>query len=173
MILLTHADLEAAGIEITASRQERTIAFAVSTLQGRALAVALHCDWLAVGESTTLIIDSPRAWSGVIGRIGARAAYLLHLNGRTVFSADDAVRHGLADALVPFGADPVEWLAGWIGGRSTLALDEAAALIRGRGGDVTERFAFARLFATGEPQQGLAAFLEKRRPDWKREMDLT
>jgi enoyl-CoA hydratase/carnithine racemase len=88
-------------------------------------------------------------------------------------TAEDAVREGLADALVPSGADPVEWLAGWIGGRSTLALDEAAALIRGRGGDVTERFAFARLFATGEPQEGLAAFLEKRRPNWNREMDLT
>jgi len=37
---------------------------------------------------------------------------------------------GLLDALVPFGCDPVEWLAGWVGGRSTLALDTAAALIR-------------------------------------------
>jgi enoyl-CoA hydratase/carnithine racemase len=72
----------------------------------------------------------------------------------------------LADVLVPAGADPVEWFAGWIGGRSTRALDAAAALIRGRGGDVTERFAFARLFAAGEPREGLAAFLEKRRPEW-------
>jgi hypothetical protein len=72
----------------------------------------------------------------------------------------------LVDALVPAGANPVEWFAGWIGGRSTIALDAAAALIRGWGGDVSERFEFARLFATGQPQEGLAAFLEKRLPKW-------
>ena len=173
MILLKHAELDAVDIGDIASRRELTVALATGPLRGHALSAALHCDWLAIEENGTLIIDTPQAWSGAIGRIGARAAYLLHLLDRTTMNAADAVGHGLADALVPFGADPVEWLAGWIGGRSTLALDEAAALIRGRGGDVTERFAFARLFATGEPQQGLAAFLEKRRPDWKREMDLT
>jgi enoyl-CoA hydratase/carnithine racemase len=172
MIFLTHAELEATDMEAITSHHELRIAFVAGPLQGHALAVALHCDWLAIGENATLVIDSPQAWSGAIGRIGARPAYLLHLFGRTTLNAGDAVTHGLADALVPFGADPVEWLAGWIGGRSTRALDEAAALIRGRGGDVTERLAFARLFATGEPQRGLAAFLEKRRPDWNREMDL-
>src|SRR6202008_671870 len=173
MIFLNSADLQTADIEAITSRRELTIAFATGLLRGGTLAVALHSDWLAIEEKATLIIDSPRAWSGAIGRIGARGAWRLHLHGRTTLTAGNALREGLADALVPSGADPVEWLAGWIGGRSTLALDAAAALIRGRGGDVTERFAFARLFATGEPQQGLAAFLEKRRPDWNREMDLT
>jgi enoyl-CoA hydratase/carnithine racemase len=172
MIFLTPDALQSADIEAIASHRELTVALATGTLRGHPLAAALHCDWLAIEENATLLINSPQAWSGVIGRIGARAAYLLHLLDRTTMNAADAVGHGLADALVPFGVDPVEWLAGWIGGRGTLALDEAAALIRGRGGDVTERFAFARLFATGEPQQGLAAFLEKRRPDWNREMDL-
>jgi len=173
MIFVTSAELDTADLEAIASRRELTIAFVTGSLRGHALAAALHGDWLTIEENATLTIDSPQAWSGVIGRIGSRAAYRLHLLGPTTWTAGEAVRHGLADALVPFGADPVEWLAGWIGERSTLALDEAAALIRGRGGDVTERFAFARLFATGEPQQGLAAFLEKRRPDWNREMDLT
>jgi enoyl-CoA hydratase/carnithine racemase len=166
MIFLTAADLHAADTEAVASRRELTIAFATGVFRGRALAAALHCDWLAIEESATLVIDSPRAWSGAIGRIGARGAWRLHLLGRTTLTAGDAVREELADALVPSGADPVEWLAGWIGGRSTLALDAAAALIRGRGGDVTERFEFARLFATGQPQAGLAAFLEKRLPKW-------
>ena len=172
MIFVTSAELDTADLEAIASSHELTVGFAVGPLRGHGLAAALHCDWLTIEENVTLTIDSPQAWSGVIGRIGARAAYRLHLLGPTTLTAADAMRHGLADALVPFGADPIEWLAGWIGGRSTRALDEAAALIRGRGGDVTERVAFAHLFATGEPQQGLAAFLEKRRPDWNREMDL-
>jgi len=43
-----------------------------------------------------------------------------------------------------------------------VALDAAANLIRRRGGDVLERAEFARLFAAGEPQRGLAAFLNRR-----------
>ncbi|HXH37879.1 MAG TPA: hypothetical protein VNN08_04590 [Thermoanaerobaculia bacterium] len=165
MIFLSPPDLAIADLDDIASRRDMTVAFATGQLHGRPLAAALHCDWLAIEEGAAMVIDSPEAWSGAIGRIGARA-YRLHLLGRATVSAEEAVREGLADALVPSGADPVEWFAGWAGGRSTLALDTAAALIRGRGGDVTERFAFARLFATGEPQQGLAAFLEKRRPKW-------
>jgi len=165
MIFLSPADLAVAGLDDIASRHDMTVAFATGQLRSRPLATALHCDWLAIEEGATITIDSPEGWSGAIGRIGARA-YRLHLLGRSTLSAEEAVREGLADALVPFGADPVEWFADWVGRRSTLALDTAAALIRGSGGDVTERFAFARLFATGEPQEGLAAFLEKRRPKW-------
>ena len=165
MIFLTSSQLEAADVEAIVSRREMTVGFAASEIRGRAAAAALHSDWLAIEDGSTITIDSPAAWSGAIGRIGARA-YRLHLLGRATLDASEAVREGLADALVPAGGDPVEWLAGWIGGRSTQALDAAAALIRGRGGDVTELFEFARLFATGQPQEGLAAFLEKRRPDW-------
>ncbi len=165
MIFLTCAELDAAKVSDIASSRGMTVGFASGKIRGHALAAALHCDWLAIEENATLAVDSPQAWSGAIGRIGARA-YRLHLLGRATLKAADVVREGLADALVPSGADPVQWLADWIGRRSTLALDAAAALIRGRGGDVTERFAFARLFATGEPQEGLTAFLEKRRPNW-------
>jgi hypothetical protein len=35
-------------------------------------------------------------------------------------------------------------------------------LIRSRGGDRLERAEFARLFALGEPQKGLGAFLAKK-----------
>jgi enoyl-CoA hydratase/carnithine racemase len=165
MRFFTSAELEAADLETIASHREMTVCFVAGDLRGRAVAAILHCDWLAIEDGATITIDSPAAWSGAIGRIGARA-YRLHLLGHATLDARDAVKEGLADVLVPAGADPVEWFAGWIGGRSTRALDAAAALIRGRGGDVTERFEFARLFATGQPQEGLAAFLEKRRPDW-------
>lgn len=165
MIFLPPADLAVADLDAIVSRRDMAIAFASGQLRARPLAAALHCDWLALEEGTTIVIDSTEAWSGAIGRIGARA-YRLHLLAGATVTAEEAVREGLADVLVPFGADPVEWFADWVGRRSTLALDTAAALIHGRGGDVIERFAFACLFATGEPQEGLAAFLEKRRPKW-------
>lgn len=165
MILFTPAELEMVDIDDIAARREMTVGFVTGEIRGRVAAAALHCDWLAIEDGATISIDSPAVWSGAIGRIGDRA-YRLHLLGRGTLTAADAVREGLADALVPAGADPVEWLGQWIGGRSTRALDAAAALIRGRGGDVVERFEFARLFATGQPQEGLAAFLEKRRPNW-------
>jgi enoyl-CoA hydratase/carnithine racemase len=167
-IFFTPADLEIVDLDAIVSHRVMTVAFGRGQLRGRSLAAALHCDWLAIEEGSVITIDSPQAWSGAIGRIGARA-YRLHLLGRSTMNAGEAAREGLADALVPIGADPVEWLAEWIGGRSSLSLDAAATLIRGRAGDVTERFAFARLFATGEPQEGVGAFLEKRRPNWIRE----
>jgi hypothetical protein len=135
MILLTPAALEVIDIDDLASRTEMAVGFA-GTLRGRSAAAALHCDWLAIEDNATIAIDSPQAWSGAVGRIGA-GAYRLYLLGRGALNAEDAVKEGLADALVPAGANPVEWLAGWIGRRSTIALDAAAALIRGRGGDVT------------------------------------
>lgn len=165
MIFLTPGDLQSTDVAAIISRREMTVAFATGQIRANSLAAALHCDWFAIEEGSAIVIDSPRAWSGAIGRIGARA-YRLHLLGRSTLNAEEAVREGLADALVPVGGDPVEWFTEWTGGRSTLALDTAAALIRGRGGDVTERFEFARLFATGEPQEGVGAFLEKRRPKW-------
>ena len=165
MIFLAPAELASANLDAITSHRGMTVAFAAGELRGRAAAAALHCDWLAMEANAAITLDSAAAWSGAIGRIGARA-YRLHLLGSATLDAREAVREGLADALVPARGDPVEWFAGWIGGRSTRALDAAAALIRGRGGDVTERFEFARLFATGQPQEGLAAFLEKRRPDW-------
>src|SRR4051812_45310073 len=106
MIFLTSAALQTADVEAIASRRELTVAFATGLLRGSALAAALHCDWLAVEENAEMVIDSPRAWSGAIGRIGAHAVRRLHFLGRTTLTAGDAVREELADALVPFGADP-------------------------------------------------------------------
>ena len=51
--------------------------------------------------------------------------------------------------------------------RSEIAAASAAMLIEHRGGDALERAEFARLFATGEPAEGLRAFLEKRLPRFR------
>src|SRR5206468_2751414 len=69
---------------------------------------------------------------------------------------------GLLDRS-PVRLDPVRAGAA-AGGEEAMRIAVAAELLPRRGGDVLERAAFALLFAAGEPQEGLAAFLEKRRP---------
>ena len=69
-----------------------------------------------------------------------------------------------SDDVIAPGVDPRAYVEEWIGVRSVIALEAAATLIRKEGGDELERAEFARLFATGEPQRGLRAFLEKGTP---------
>ena len=132
------------------NRRECIIVLGKGELRGDALACALHSDYFVMHPDATLVIDTPRAWSGVVWRMGRRALRLAD----TTLDATEAKRHALCDAV---GVD-VEWIAG----RSAVALDSAASLIARRGGDALERAEFARLFAAGEPQRGLTAFLEKR-----------
>jgi hypothetical protein len=148
MIIARAAELDLRSV---LARDEMIIAVGEGELRGDVLACALHSDWLVLAADAEIIVDTPRAWSGVVWRMGRQALTLL-------LSAP-----ALADALVPAGRDPLEWTEEWVGARSTLALDAAAGLIRRRGGDVLERAEFARLFAAGEPQRGLAAFLNRRR----------
>jgi hypothetical protein len=136
-------------------RDEMIVAVGEGQLSGDALACALHSDWLMLASDARLIIGTPRTWSGVIWRMGRGALALLLMS-------DEEKRERLADLLVPPGRDPLQWAIEWVGARSAVALDAAANLIRRRGGDVLERAEFARLFAAGEPQRGLAAFLNKR-----------
>ena len=173
MLILTPRDLarfDARAVEEIAARRDFAIAVAAGRLRGHALAAALQCDWLALDADASMDIDTPAAWGGVAWRIGRRALRLHLMTGDRLLTAAEAFREGLADAVVPSGEDPVEWIAGWIGGRSTAALDSAAALISRRGGDTLERAEFARLFATGEPQEGLSAFLARREPQFGREV---
>jgi hypothetical protein len=132
------------------ARDEAIIAVGEGELRGDALACALHSDVLVLASDTHIFLDTPAAWSGAVWRMG-RAALMF-------FVAPAAI----ADLLVPAGRDPLEWTAEWAGARSAIALDAAANLIRRRGGDILERAEFARLFAAGETQKGLAAWLESR-----------
>jgi hypothetical protein len=145
MIIARAAEVD---LDRVIARRECIITIGEGELRGDALAAALHSDYFVMGEDATLVIDTPRAWSGAVWRIGTRALWLI---GKTLTAAE-ARRHALCDTL------DVEWIQG----RSEVALDSAALLIARRGGDALERAEFARLFATGEPQRGLTAFLEKR-----------
>jgi len=113
----------------------------IAVADGPITADDLLADWLVVTERATLTVDASLA-GPLLWRLGPNAyrRYLLgELDARAV-----------ADGTFERGA------------RSQLALDVAAELLAQRGGDALERAAFALLFAVGEPQEGLAAFLEKR-----------
>lgn len=132
------------------------IAFApAGELRGDAAAELLFAPAAVAHPGAILILDTPLAWAGALSRLG-RAALALYLT-RERFEAEEALAEGLVDGV----AIDVD---GWLGGRSALAAESAAMLLRARGGDALERAEFARLFAIGEPQRGLEAFLAKRRP---------
>jgi hypothetical protein len=125
-------------------------------------AEALYADVLLASHGARLTLGRDgRVWGGIIWRIGVRALSL-YLTGTGELNATAAHGWGIVDALT----DDAE---AWLGGRSMLALEAGAELLSRRGGDALERAAFARLFAAGEPQKGLCAFLEKRRPRFNEE----
>ncbi|HEY8712139.1 MAG TPA: hypothetical protein VIM68_04660, partial [Thermoanaerobaculia bacterium] len=136
--------------------RECTVVFASGDTRGNAAAALLLSDYAVMAPSSMLDIGSTAAWAGVIWRIG-REAVRIHSAGKTSFTADEASDARLIDEIAD---DPARCFES----RSAVALDAAAMLIGRRGGDALERAEFARLFAIGEPQRGLAAFLGKRRP---------
>jgi enoyl-CoA hydratase/carnithine racemase len=165
MRFLTPADLrglDSRALEDLRGRTEAVVAAGSGELSGLAAAALMFADYAVVAEGSTLVLDpEPMAWAAAKGRLGRRAFRLL-LEGRDRFDAREALELGLCDGLLD--DEPERWFDRWMQDRSPLALDTAAVLIRSRGGDALERAAFAHLFAIGEPQKGLAAFLEKRRP---------
>ena len=170
MIIALAEDLEIAAV---LDRREAVIAVAT----GEVSAAALHADWLVMSTDARLPIDPTRhiglgsAGAAMLGalvwRMGTRARRFL-LSGPAEVNAEQAWEWGIADALVPDGVDPLQWTRQWASSRSGLAFDAAALLLRSRGGDPLERAMFAWLFSTGEPQEGLRAFLEKRPARFRR-----
>ena len=138
-----------------------TVAFGTGALNGEPLGAALAADWFAVAPDAVLELDSAGAWSGAVVRVG-RALLRLYLLEATRFDAASARRHELCDGVAADGETALQWLERWIAGRNLIALESAAALVRLRGGDRLERAEFGRLFAAGEPQAGLRAFLDRK-----------
>ncbi|MEO8380988.1 MAG: hypothetical protein ABI779_15100 [Acidobacteriota bacterium] len=144
-------ELDARALEQLLGRTDCTVAFADGDVRGLAAAALLFADYAVLHAGATLTVDTPEAWGGAAWRLG-RGALRWHLRG--------APSEDIVDEIVD--ADARDWFARWMQGRSAMALDSAAALTRMRGGDRLERAEFARLFAAGEPQKGMAAFLGKR-----------
>lgn len=153
MIIVAAGEIDPAQV---VDARECVIVFATRESRADAAASLLFSDYAVMHPAATLHVDSAAAWAGAIWRIG-EGALRLHTSARTSFTAAEARSALLIDAI----ADDARAL---FESRSELAIDAAATLIGRRGGDALERAEFARLFAIGEPQRGLAAFLSKRRP---------
>lgn len=155
MLFIPPADLRgltSGALEELLERTDLTVAFGDGHVSGVSAAALLFADYAVLDASATLAVDTPEGWAAVVWRLG-RGALRWQLAGARAADVVDEVT----------SAEPEEWLAQWMKGRSALALDSAAALIRSRGGDRLERAEFARLFAIGEPQNGLRAFLARKR----------
>jgi hypothetical protein len=155
MLFLAPGELRAIALEDLFGRTDLVVAFADGDVRGTVAAALLFADYAVLREGATLTVDTREGWAAVVWRLG-RKALRWQLDGMPAADVVDEIA----------ATDPAAWREEWMRHRSVMALDSAAALIRARGGDALERAEFARLFAIGEPQKGLAAFLAKTRPSW-------
>jgi len=156
-------------------RRSMSIAIGDGDLEGVPLAAACFCDYFALGEDATIDLGvhalDPEVAAAVTWRVPERARRIL-LGTETALGAERALELGLCDALVPRGSDSLKWAKEWLGKRSLRALLSASTLIRTRGGDLTERAEFGRLFGEGEPQRGLRGFLDKKPVDFSEDVEV-
>jgi hypothetical protein len=151
-------ELDPGALEAMLGRTDCVVAFGAGEVRGLQAAALLFSDYAVLDAGAELTIDSAEAWAGAAWRLGRRTLGWVVRGERASEIVDEITER-----------DPGTWREEWMQHRSVMALDSAAALIRGRGGDRLERAEFARLFAIGEPQKGLSAFLAKTRPTYSGE----
>jgi enoyl-CoA hydratase len=96
------------------------------------------------------------------------------LNGRQL-TAEEALQHGLVNRVVPVERclEEALELADEIAARAPLAVRMAKEAVNGAfesflsDGMADERRSFYLLFASQDQKEGMAAYVEKRKPEWK------
>lgn len=144
--------------------------------------LAMACDMIVASE--TARFGQPEINLGVIPgaggtqrltrAVGKAIAMEMVLNNRTL-TAQEAYQFGLVNRVVPVESylDEALRLAREIAGRAPLAVRFAKEAINQAfesflaDGVADERRAFYFLFSTRDQKEGMQAFNEKRKPDWK------
>jgi enoyl-CoA hydratase len=144
--------------------------------------LALSCDMIVASESARFGL--PEVTIGVIPgaggtqrlprAVGKALAMEMILNNRTL-SAVEALQAGLVNRIVPPERflDEALLLATEIASRAPLAIQAAKQMINQayerplQDGIYEERRTFYNLFASHDQKEGMAAFLEKRKPEWQ------
>lgn len=146
--------------------------------------LAMSCDMIVASE--TARFGQPEINLGVIPgaggtqrltrAVGKAIAMEMVLNNRTL-NAEEALRFGLVNRVVPVERylDEALALAGEIAERAPLAIRLGKEAVNHAyesflsDGLAHERRAFYFLFASQDQKEGMAAFVEKRKPTWKGE----
>lgn len=144
--------------------------------------LAMACDLIVAGENA--LFGQPEINLGVIPgaggtqrltrAVGKALAMEMVLNNRHL-SAAEARQCGLVNRVVPVERclDEAVSLAAEIAGKAPLAVRLAKEMVNRayettlRDGMEEERRAFYMLFASQDQKEGMAAFLEKRAPEWQ------
>ncbi|NTU55767.1 MAG: enoyl-CoA hydratase [Anaerolineales bacterium] len=144
--------------------------------------IALSCDMIVASESAKF--GQPEITIGVIPgaggtqrlthAVGKALAMEMVLNNRAL-SAQEALHHGLVNRVVPVSdcLNEALKLAEEIASRAPLAVRAAKKMINAAydasltDGLAAEKQAFYDLFNTEDQKEGMQAFVEKRKPEWK------
>ena len=144
--------------------------------------LAMNCDIIIASETATFgqpeinvgIIPGAGGTQRLTRVVGKYKAMEMILTGKSI-SADEAYRVGLVNRVVPAKSlmEETKKLATEIASRPPISIRSAKEAIL-RAHDTTlevglefERKAFYMLFATEDAKEGMNAFLEKRKPDFK------
>lgn len=143
--------------------------------------LAMSCDMILASE--TARFGQPEINIGVIPgaggtqrlarTVGKAITMEMVLNNRTL-SAEEALRFGLVNMVVPveYYLEEALDLASEIASRAPLAVRLGKEAVNKafdtflRDGLADERRAFYFLFSTADQKEGMAAFIEKRKPEW-------